>query len=120
MKNYLYKAGPLVSLGLGLLMASFAQGATEPTGVIQSASDVTNLFCGALLWMFWGLIVLGVAMFIVGGYTYATSGGDSEKVSKATKTLTYAAIALVVALIAKGVPSLIYSFLGNNSGLNAC
>lgn len=98
---------------------SIARAATAPTNIITSSADVVNLFCGILNWMFWGAIVLGVAMFLVGGYTYATSGGDAEKVSKATKTLTYAAIAVAVALVAQGVPFLIASFL-NYKLSNAC
>jgi cytochrome b subunit of formate dehydrogenase len=97
-----------------------AHGATAPTNVITSSQDVVNLFCGALKWMFWGLIVLSVAMFLVGGYMYATATGDAEKVSKANKTLLYAAIAVVVALVALGAPMLIGSFFHVTSGLNAC
>ena|SRR5579864_4731677 len=96
-----------------------ARAATAPTNVISNTTDVVNLFCGALNWMFWGLIVVGVAMFLVGGYTYATSRGDVEKVSTATKTLTYAAIAILVALLAQGVPFLIANFIGTSLG-KAC
>lgn len=92
---------------------------SAPTNVLTSPGDITNLFCGALTWMFWGLIVLSVVMFLVGGYTYASSKGDPEKVGKATKTLTYAAIAVLVALIAKGIPNLVATFLGTSFG-NAC
>ena len=55
-------------------------------------------------------------MILVGGYTYASSGGDPEKVGKATKTLLYASIGIVVALVAKGFPTLIGSFLGTTLG----
>jgi Type IV secretion system pilin len=115
-----------ITVVVGFLVSSFAQAQTNsnglvtaPTNIITSPSSVVQLFCTVLGWMFWALIVLGVAMFIVGGYRYATSGGEAERVSKATKTLTYAAIALVVGLIAGGIPSLISSFLGNGA-LNAC
>jgi len=90
-----------------------------PTNIISTPTDVKNLFCAVLGWMFWGLIVLAVAMFLVGGYTYATASGESEKIGKANKILLYAAIALVVGFIAQGVPSLISSFFGTGA-LNAC
>jgi len=109
----------LITLG-AVVFTKSASGATMPTNIITSASDVTALFCGALLWMFWGLITFSVAMFLVGGYTYATSAGDPEKVGKATKTLTYAAIAVAVALIARGVPILIGTIFGVTSGLDVC
>jgi len=121
-KNYFYKLGPAVSATAILSVASLALGdmSTAPTNIISSPDAVVAIFCGILVWMFWGLIVLGIAMFFVGGYKYATSGGDAEKVSMANKTLLYAAIAIVVALVAKGVPLLIGNFLGVTSGLNAC
>ena len=115
-----------MKLGIaGLLMTWFvnvAYGAstTAPTNIITSTDDVVKLFCGALNWMFWGLIVFGVAMFLYGGFLYATSAGEAEKVGKANKTLLYAAIALVVAFVAQGVPVLIASFLGSSTSLNAC
>lgn len=120
-----YGAASIIGSISGLLMVPFAYaqstGGTQtlPTNLLTNTTAVSNLFCGVLLWMFWGLIVLGIAMFLVGGYTYATSNGDSEKVSKATKTLTYAAIALVVAIVARGVPLVIGSLLGA-TGFNVC
>ena len=99
-----------MKLGIaGLLMTWFvnvAYGAstTAPTNIITSTDDV----------------VFGVAMFLYGGFLYATSAGEAEKVGKANKTLLYAAIALVVAFVAQGVPVLIASFLGSSTSLNAC
>jgi hypothetical protein len=123
-KNWLCRfpgvAGTIVGM-TAIIFAQSASGAAAPTNIITNASDVTNLFCGALLWMFWGVIVLAVAMFLVGGYTYATSAGDAEKVGKATRTLTYAAIAVVVALVAAGVPVLVGSLFGVKAAdLSAC
>ncbi len=106
----------------GTLVASFAgsaNGQTLPTNIITGPESVTAFFCGALVWMFWGLVALSVAMFLVGGYLYATSAGDAEKVGRATKTLTYAAIGVAVALIARGIPILIGSFLGSADAVNA-
>ena len=72
--------------------------------------DVPLLAHVVVDWIFWGLIVIAVIMFLVGGYRYATSGGDPEKVSNANKTLRYAVIAVVVAILAAGVPALVASF----------
>ena len=110
-----------LQLGISLLLpiVSFAQSNNLPAPITQP-SQVTDLFCNATLWMFWGLIVVSIAMFLVGGYIYATSAGEAEKVGQATKTLTYAAIGIVVAIVAKGVPLLVGSFLGTSQGLNVC
>ncbi len=121
-QSYFYKLGPAISAAAILSVASLALGDSgitpAPTNLLSSPSAVVAIFCGILVWMFWGLVVLGIAMFFVGGYKYATSGGDAERVSGANKTLLYAAIAIVIALVAKGVPLLIGSFLGATNGVN--
>ncbi|MDE2018844.1 MAG: hypothetical protein KGJ13_00680 [Patescibacteria group bacterium] len=91
-----------------------AQDQTAPSNVLTGPGDVTNLFCGVLNWMFWGLIVLGIAMVLVAAYGYATSSGDPERAGKASKTLLYAVIAIVVGLLAQGVPFIVASFFGVN------
>lgn len=100
------------------LFAAATNAASMPKDVISSSDDVVKIFCAGLAWMFWGLIVLGIAMFFVGGYIYATAQGNSEKVSQATKTLTYAAIAIAIAIVARGVPILIGSFFGGSVNLS--
>jgi cytochrome bd-type quinol oxidase subunit 2 len=74
--------------------------------------DIRNSMCNVVDWMFYFLIVLSVIMVLVAGYLFLTAGDDTEKVSKARKTITYAAIAIVVALAAKGFPMLIATFVG--------
>lgn len=71
---------------------------------------------GVINWMFWGLIVFSIVMFLVGAYRYMTSAGEPEKVSKANRTLLYAVIALVVALLAEAVPFIIGNILGTPLG----
>ena len=73
-------------LTMWLVNVAYGAGLTAPTNVITSADDVTKLFCAALAWMFWGLIVFAIAMFLYGGYLYATAAGEAEKVGKANKT----------------------------------
>jgi Type IV secretion system pilin len=91
-----------------------------PTGPIQGTGDVVNIFCTAIQWIFWLLIVLSVIMFLVGGYRYVTAAGEAERVSKANKTLLYAAIAVAVAVIAAGIPALVSSFIGGQYFGGAC
>ncbi len=108
---------------VGILTVLFTTGtanAADPLpAYITSTDQVVKLLCNALGWMFWALMVLGIAMFIVGGYLYATSSGEAEKVGKATKTLLYAAIAIAVGLIARGIPVLVATFIGA-SGPSVC
>lgn len=91
-----------------------------PQGVLDNPRSISNLFCGVLDWVFWGLIVFSIIMFLVGGYRYATSSGEPEKVQTANKILLYAAIAIAVALVAEGIPYLVGSFLGSGFGASVC
>lgn len=97
-----------------------AQIVSAPTNVLTSPGAIANLFCGALNWMFWLLIVLSIAMALAAAYIYATSNGDPDKVSKAGKTLLYVAIAVAVALIAEGVPYIVSSFIGGGLNSGVC
>ena len=88
-----------------------------PAGPISDVNGLQGFIGAVLIWMFWGLLVLGVAMFLVGGYKYVTSGGEPEKRSGANRTLLYATVAIAVALVAAGIPYIVASFfnvpLGN-------
>lgn len=60
-------------------------------------------------------IPLTAIMVLVGAFQMTTSAGDPEKVSRGRKTLLYAAIGFVVALIATGITSVIKSVLTGSS-----
>ncbi len=92
-----------------------------PANVIGSTQDVQDLFCTAVLWMFWALLVTSIIMFLVGGFMYVTAAGNPERVGKANKTLLYAAIGVAVAILARGIPLVIGSFFGvDQASLTAC
>ncbi len=79
-----------------------------------------NVICNAIAnWLFDLLIVLTVVYVIIAAYKYLTSSGDPNKVSSATKTITFAAIAIVVALLAKAFPFIIANLFGVYS-LQSC
>jgi hypothetical protein len=53
-------------------------------------------------------------MFIRGGFSYLTSGGDPKKTAKATSTLTLAVIGIVGVILS----FLIIKFIGTFTGVN--
>jgi magnesium-transporting ATPase (P-type) len=110
-------AGAMV---FGRSLTAFAAIPSYPT-ISFTPDDIRSSMCNIVDWMFYFLIILAVIMVLVAGYLFVTAGDDTEKVSKARKTITYAAIAIVVAIIAKGFPALIASFLGaSGSGNLSC
>lgn len=97
-------------------------GFVSSRGVIYTPT-VSSIFlgsngfiCRAASILFWILIALTVVFVLVAAYKYLTSGGDEAKVSSATKTITYAAIAIVVALLARGFPFIVSSVIGYFGG----
>lgn len=115
---------PVLALALPLMASAQFQG----PGVTAPNSPVTNvgqlagpggLFCTIINWLFYLLIIAAIVFVLVAAFKYLTAAGDPEKVKSAGATLLYAAIAVVIALVAKGLPFFVASFLGG-PGIAAC
>ena len=62
--------------------------------------------------IFWDIASpLAVIMVLVGAFQLITSSGNPEKVSKGRKTIMWAAIGFVLALIAGGIVNIIQNFV---------
>ncbi len=62
-----------------------------------------NIFNHAFMWA--GIVC--VIMMIIGGIAYVTSAGDPQKVGKAKNTIMYAAIGLIITLVAAAIVNLV-------------
>lgn len=101
---------PILALGVGFIGVEgvAAQTLTEAknsTGGADGMVQNANLTDGSLVkkiidFMLWLIVIIAVIMIIVGGIKYATSAGDSNKVTSAKNTIIYAALGLVVAIFA--------------------
>lgn len=125
-----------MTIWLGFFLApiiTFAQvtfdGPTYHTGVtassgtsapVTSVQGLINLLCRAFDYMFYFLLALALIMGLVAAFNYVTAGDNAEKVSKANKIILYTAIAVAVALLARGLPLIVGSFFGVTSGLTSC
>ncbi len=77
---------------------------------VRGVDDIkSKVLCPIVTVMFWAFMIVAVIMVIWSAFLYLTSGGDSEKVKTATKSLTYAAIAIVVAILANSFPLIVGS-----------
>lgn len=94
--------------------------ATSTASAALDAARIVRILCTTMRWFFWVLIFLSVIMILVAAFMYVTSGGDPERVGKATKTITYAVIGIAVALLASGVPSLVANFLDIKGNFDRC
>ncbi len=111
---------PAVSLALPLVAAAQVGGGapvTAPVAPVTSLSAVGTSLCNITNWLFYFLIILAVIFIIVAAFKYLTAAGDPEKVKSASHMLLYAAIAIVVGVIAKAVPSLIGTILSTGTSV---
>jgi len=111
MKKYL----PFLIISSLLIVAISLAQAQEPD-IPEINVNIWELLDRALNWFFGIAIIIAAIMLVYAGFNYVTAGGNDEKIKTATKTLIFALIGVVLALLAKGIPVLIQEFLqGNNS-----
>ena len=63
-------------------------------------------------WMFIALIGLAVIFVIIGGFTFVTAGGSTEKTQAGRNYLLYAAIGILIGFLAKAIPAIVKMMMG--------
>ncbi len=86
-----------------------AQGEGQPEGATLSGETVTRV----INIMLYAVGIISVVMLIWGGIRYATSAGDSAKVTAAKNTVMYAVIGLVVAIFAFAIVNFVLTAANN-------
>lgn len=112
----------LLSLAMlpGLVGAQATNILTPPTTTITTVGGVVGLFCKAINWLFTFLILMTIIFVIWAAWTYLRAGGDPGKVSEAGNRLLYAAVAVAVALLAKGLPLLVANIIDSSWSQTTC
>ncbi len=67
---------------------------------------------GITNWIFYFVLILAVLGIVAGGVFYITAMGDPEKASRGKSILILSVIGIVIAVIAKLIPSLVRFFVG--------
>ena len=114
-KLFRWAMNPLAPvLTVVFLMSGIAYAQTPPTApvLVSSYGSLNSLWCPIFNVMFWVLMAVSIIMIFWAAFLYATSEGESEKPSQARKMILYAAIGIVIALIAKGAPAIVASIFG--------
>jgi large-conductance mechanosensitive channel len=111
----------LVPVGLaGVLInavAAHAQQVTPAPTPIQTWPQVMIAICTFVGYFFWFVLVLASIFVIVAAFQYVTAQDDTEKTSKARRTLTYAAVGVAVALCALAFPLIVGSIIAPGTSL---
>lgn len=89
-----------------------------PAGAVTSITNKWGLICflntlnTVVDWMFVILIAVAVLFVVMGGMNIIMAGGDPEKVTTGRKYVMYAFIGLIVAFIARAIPSIVKMAMG--------
>jgi len=93
---------------VGPLTHTSASNKTDQWGIIclmNTMTTVTN-------WIFYLMMVFVVVMIVIGGATYMLSAGNPEKAGKGKTMIIYGIVGLVIALIARLIPSVVKMIIG--------
>ena len=122
MKSTLIKIAS--GLGIGMLLplkivsaALASPGVTAPTSPIGTISEAQRVVCGAIDWIFYIAIVYSIIQVLMAAFGYMKS---PDKPASIHSKLTWAAVGLAVAIIAKGFPYVVGSVLGVTSIQGVC
>lgn len=93
----------------------------KSTAVLTAPSPTTKwgLFClintinAVIDWIFIVLISVVMIFVAIGAFNILTSAGSPDKVASGRNYILYAAIGLLVALLARAVPAIVISVIGN-------
>ena len=112
--NFKTVVGMVSGMGASLapILATAATLPVTPTAFTGLPAFQSFICTVIAAWMFTFLIILTVIFVLIAAFKYLTAAGDPEKVKGAGNTLVYAAIAVVVALFARGMPILVSSLFG--------
>lgn len=88
-----------------------AVGGSNSSATLQ----VDDIVLAIVNWLLFAVGVISVIMLIVGGIKYATSAGDSNKVTSAKNTIMYAIIGLAVAVLAFAIVGFVVNTLNGGT-----
>lgn len=94
-------ASPLIAL---------AQPQTAPV-IAEDPEALLNLIDRATNWFFSIILVLAVIFILVSAFEYLTAWGNEERLKAAKNTLVYALVAIVLAVLARGIVSIVVNVL---------
>ncbi len=100
----------LIILFLSLPLFVFGEFAT-PTVTVTTAGQVLNIINFLTKVAYTLFIALTVLFLILAAFNYLTAQGDEGKVKTAKKQVVYAVVAIVIAILAFSVSSLVTSLI---------
>lgn len=110
-------SGGAVAVLANVAVAQAASVTPTPTP-IKSWPQVMIAICTFVGYFFWFVLTLSSIYVIVAAFQYVTAQDDTEKTTKARRTLTYAAVGIAVALCALAFPLIVGSIIAPGTSIN--
>ncbi len=108
-KKEMKKFAILITIFLLFTLVVFAEGAVIENPITYNTFG--ELFNSIIDWIIDIALVLAPLFFVYGGFLYITSAGDPSKSSQGKKLMIYAAIGLLVVLLARSLVDTIKGFV---------
>ena len=83
-----------------------------PPPPVTNITGVWTIICTIFGYLFYALILATIFFVLLAAFKYLTAGGDAEKIATANKELLYAAVAIVVGILARVLPGIAASLIG--------
>ncbi len=109
----------MLAVSGGLFAVYSLNVADAQSSPVYDKASLMAFLCNIISWMIMILFAVAIIMIVMAAFQYVTAGDDTEKTSKARKTLTYSAIGIAVALIAYGFPSIVASVIPGSPSVSA-
>jgi|SRR3989344_5226943 len=87
-----------------------------PPTPIKSIDDIILAITKLLTWVFTIFFLVAAIVIVLAAYNYLTAGGNEEKISTAKKQLTWAIVAIAIALVARGIEFVVKELVSPSSG----
>ncbi len=94
------------------VLAQFSTGTSTATGAKISTGTVSGILTTVMNWLLGILGIGAIISFVIAGILYLTAAGDEGKTEKAKNMMTYAIVAVVVALVGYVAVNTISGLLG--------
>jgi len=101
---------------MGLVLTPAFALARPPVNLTPSPTEppqleVEEIMTNVITYLYGFIIVVVVLMAMISAYMFVTAGGNPEQVTKARNWLMYALIGLAIAVLARGLVTLVLTML---------
>lgn len=89
---------------------------TAPTLGITAGGDLVGLVQDLTNWFFVGFLLTAVVFVIIAASQFLTGGGDPVSLGSAKKKLIWAAVAVIIAVLARAIPLVVENIITASPG----